>query len=222
MTHERSEHSRESAWFLYDHLGELARLNLLWLMTSVWILPLPAATTALAESIDRVADGRPCKPRDFFRATRRFARSATLLGTINAIVCLGLQVEMSFYAQRMEDLGWWSAVAWAVGAWLMVLHVSLVTIEVIVMARSGTGVRETIYQSWRIVRSAPGWVLQGTVAAACVACVFILSGIGGVLAGASAPAALLVLRMRRRDGQGNVLPGGSSGRGIRAAFRPWE
>lgn len=83
---------------VWDEMFTLLLYNLLWTLSIVPIVTLPATTGALFYMTHKIAEGRVVGFEDFKRGFRVYFRQSSILGGLNLIVFLLLLANYSFYS----------------------------------------------------------------------------------------------------------------------------
>ncbi len=79
---------KKSFWIIYDHLGMLVLLNLIWWVAAFLIIPLPPVTAAIFVITNKMANYKPVDWRDFSAGFSRYFGRSWLLGAVVGLFAL--------------------------------------------------------------------------------------------------------------------------------------
>jgi uncharacterized membrane protein YesL len=104
----------------------LITLNVVWFLTSLPVVTLPAATGGLVYATNRLARGQSATWRTLLEGFRLYWQQSTALGLLNLVMAVIVGVNLFYYSMRPEG--------WVQAARLVVLTVALIWLMVQVHA----------------------------------------------------------------------------------------
>ncbi len=217
---------RTALWRVYDHLGLLIVLNLIWLVLLVPVVTAPAATAALFDVARRLARRETVSAATYFRSFRRLFPSALILGLFSAFTAFVLWIAVDFYshlggAMRYPGFLLAALLVW-LGVFVALMHAHLFP----VLVHGDRRLPVVLKKSALLTLDNLAFSLGILVQTAALAALCVVTGAGLVLIGGSLVAVLLVsghrelLRKYRPDDPS--LEEVKETRTWRDLWRPWE
>lgn len=96
---------RRTFWHVYDNLGLLIAINILWLLCSITVIGLPAATTALFYIAYLIVLDKSVKFNNFFVFLLKYFFISTFITLILCIGYLFLLFNIRFYLHHFGIIG---------------------------------------------------------------------------------------------------------------------
>jgi uncharacterized membrane protein YesL len=112
---------RKALWCVYDHLGLLIVLNLIWLALLVPVVTAPAATAALFDTARRMAHRESVGVRQYFRSFRSLFLPALFVGLFSGVIGFLLWLGIDFYSHLGGTMRYPGFLLAALLVWLGVL-----------------------------------------------------------------------------------------------------
>lgn len=96
---------RRTFWYVYDNLGLLLAINILWLLFSITIIFFPVATAGLFYVAYLIIQERPVKVKDFFISFNKYFLKSTFLVFFLFTLYFVFIFNIVFYLKRLGILG---------------------------------------------------------------------------------------------------------------------
>lgn len=231
MSHVSHSIYRKWFWNVYDYLGTLMLLNVLWLVCALPIVTLPGCMAGLFRVTTRIAAYEEVGIKDYFIGMRQgFGRMWVVCGVYGIVFGL-LGVNILFYTNLIATWPWTGAILGGALIWVA----AFVAVTGFYCFPLATQSREPILRIFRdavyLVLDNPRASVGLLVAAIIVLGVSLVTGAGIVLGGISAVGVLCSTGFReigkRYDPVGTGLTTDSTldmeePRNWRDLLRPWE
>lgn len=139
-------------------VGDHFMLSLLWLVVSLPIITVGAASAAACQLSFQIQEGQECRLiRDFFSAVKQYFKTATKLWLAILAICLVFMLDMWFYLQLAGQYGSFAAIVLGmIGLFALVFALCLVWIYPY-MTRYGSGFSKTVKMSFLLGVMNLGW-----------------------------------------------------------------
>lgn len=218
-------------WNVYDYLGTLILLNVLWLICALPIVTLPASMAGLFRVTTRIAAYEEVGIRDFFIGMRQgFGRMWLVCGVYGVVFGL-LSVNILFYTNLIVSWPWTGAILGGALIWLAAFVAVTGFYSFPLAAQTNEPIRRVFRDAVYLVLDNPRASVGLLLVIGSVLFVSLVTGAGIVLGGISAIGVLCSTGFReiyRRYGtKGTALETDSAQdmeepRNWRDLLRPWE
>lgn len=226
-------HSIYKKWFwnVYDYLGTLMLLNVLWLICALPVVTLPASTAGLFRVTGRIAAYEEVSIRDFFIGMRQsFGRMWLVCGVYGVVLGL-LSVNILFYINLIASWPWTGAILGGALIWLSAFVAVTGFYSFPLATQTDEPIRRVFRDAVYLVLDNPRASVGLLLVSGSVLFVSLATGLGIVLGGISAIGVLSSTGFReiyrRYDAKGTATET-DAGRDMeeprnwRDLLRPWE
>ena len=216
---------KKSFWNVYDHIGLLILLNILFLLGSILIVTIPFATFFLLDVAMMLSDYREPSISVSLRTALGRYFPALLLILFYAFVVLFFSFNVYFYLSLSGNLALPGVLLAGIMLWAMLLCLATAIFAFPLLIRGGIGWRVLLKRSFLLLFD--NMVPVGLVAflIVVVEAVLLISGVGFLLLGVSIPAvmeATLFREVLKKYEERDEDDSWEERRGFRDLFRPWD
>lgn len=138
---------RRTFWHVYDNLGFVLLVNILWLLFSLTIIFLPSATISLFYMAYLIVHDRPVRIKYFFIYIVKYFLKSTSLILLLCIVCLLLVFNMIFYLKHFRILG---IILAGISFWLCFFS-AMAFLYILPLLCRRKGILKTLWHSYLLV-----------------------------------------------------------------------
>ena len=217
---------RTALWRVYDHLGQLIVLNLIWLGLLVPVVTAPAATAALFDIARRIARNEPHGVRVYFRSFADLLLPSLGLGVFSVGVLFIIWVGVDFYSHLGGALRYPGYLLAALLVWLGVFVLLMQAHLMPVLVHGDQRFIAVLRKSALLTLDNIPFTVGILVQTAALAALCVVTGAGLVLIAGSIVAVLLVsghrVLLRRYRPDDPELEDEPETRTWRDLWRPWE
>jgi uncharacterized membrane protein YesL len=95
---------KKSLFFIYEQMGNVFALSVIWLFTSVTVVLMPAVTATVYYTVNRVLDKEDAGFKDSFAAFKKYFWRATGVGLALGAMIAVLVVDMFFFVTVPQNI----------------------------------------------------------------------------------------------------------------------
>jgi len=147
---------KRAFWDVYDHLGLIITLSLIWLLCAVTIILAPAATAALFHSAYSIIHNKDTHLRNFFYDIQKYFLKASSTAGSFLIILLAFLLNTKFYISHMGVIGILLA---GITFWLLLL-ILVMSIYIFPLICIGKGYKDIFKYSFLLVMNNLKFSLQ--------------------------------------------------------------